>query len=79
MDLISLTEAAALLQPALGNVSAYNLLADWRRKKPTYRDRIFSPPRYAKVDRRIVYPRSEIQRIVREIDEKRRLPVELMV
>lgn len=79
MELISLTEAAALLQPALGNVNAFNLLADWRRQNPTYRDRIFSPPRYAKVEGRIVYPRSEILRVIREIDEKRRLPVELMV
>ncbi len=79
MELISLSEAAAMLQPFVGNVNAFNLLADWRRKHPTYRDRIFSPPRYAKVEGRIMYPRSEIMRVIREIEAKRRLPVELMV
>ncbi len=78
MELINLSEAAAMLQPFVGNVNASNLFVDWRRKNPTYRDRIFSPPRYAKVEGCIMYPQSEIMQIIREIEAKRRLPVELM-
>ena len=79
MDMISISEAAALLQPAVGHLNAYNLLADWRRSKPCYRDRVFSPPRYAKYEGRIAYPRSEIHRVIREVEEKRRLPAGMMV
>jgi hypothetical protein len=66
-NLISIAEAAAALQPLLGQLDAVNLLADWRRKRPNYRQRVDNPPRYCKSEAGIRYPRSEIRRVAEEI------------
>jgi hypothetical protein len=63
-ELISAVEAAGLLQPALGQLNAYNWLNDLRRANPVYRQRVLSPPRWCEHEGRIKYPRAEIDRLV---------------
>lgn len=65
--LISMVEAAALLQPFIGHINALNLLSDWRRNKPRYRTRLTNPPRSVKHAGVVKYPRSEIERAIREL------------
>jgi hypothetical protein len=66
-DLISITEAAALIQPFLEGLNANNWLSDMRRVAPVYRARVLTPPRWIKHESRITYPKSEIVRLVDEI------------
>ncbi len=44
LELISLVDAAALLQPFIGDINALNLLSDWRRNRHWYRKRLINPP-----------------------------------
>jgi hypothetical protein len=67
LDLISITEAAAFLQPFLGDLSAINWLADMRRLKAVYRDRVFNRPKWCRHEGRIKYPRTEMKRLVDEL------------
>ena len=56
-----------MLQPVLGELKALNLLTDWRRPKRHYRQRLENPPRHCKHKGVIKYPRSEVERAIREI------------
>ena len=44
VELLSIVEAAALIQPHLDGVNAANQLADWRRVSASYRRRLATPP-----------------------------------
>lgn len=65
--LISLVEAAALIQPFVSDINAFNLLTDWRRKSPRYVERVKTVPRFEKIGGKIAYRRSELNRIIREL------------
>lgn len=67
VDLLTISEAAGLLQPHLGRLTAVYWLTDMRRSKPVYRIRVFSPPKYVKFDGSIKYPRTEVERVIREL------------
>lgn len=67
MTLISMPEAAALLQPFLGDLNAMNLLTDWRRREPRYRPRVLRKPLFVTIRGAIKYPKDEIVRVIREI------------
>jgi hypothetical protein len=66
--LIDLITAAAMLQPHVGTLNAGNWLADMRRKKHFYRPRVFTAPLCWKHGGRIMYPRAEMVRLIREIE-----------
>jgi hypothetical protein len=72
-ELITPVEAAAVLQPALGQLNAYNWLNDLRRADPVYRQRVLSPPRWCEHEGRIKYPRAEIERLLEEIEIVKRM------
>jgi len=68
LELISLVDAAALLQPFIGDINALNLLSDWRRNRPRYRKRLINPPPPSvKHDGVVKYPPSEIERGIRDL------------
>ena len=67
IELISIVDAAVMLQPFIGELNALNLLVDWRRKKPRYRKRLHNPPRGRKREGVVRYPRSEIERAIQEL------------
>jgi hypothetical protein len=72
-DLIGIVEAAAILQPAIGELNACNWLTDLRRAHPVYRQRVFSPPRWCEHCGRIKYPRGEIERLLEEVEAVKRM------
>lgn len=68
--IISMSDAAAMIQPFLSDINAFNILVDWRRKEPRYRSRILKPPRFLKGSGRsgaVKYPKSEIDRVIKEM------------
>lgn len=67
LELISIVDAAAMLQPFIGELNALNLLTDWRRNRPRYRKRLLNPPRGCKHEGVVRYSRSEIERAIREL------------
>jgi hypothetical protein len=74
-ELISIVEAATLLQPHVPDINALNLLSDWRRVRSSYRSRLKNPPRSVRHGGVVKYPRSEIERAIREILEFRSRPL----
>lgn len=66
-ELLTISEAAGLLQPHLGKLTAVYWLTDMRRASPCYRQRVFTPPTFVKDDGLIKYPRSEIERLIHEL------------
>ena len=72
-ELMSICEAAAILQPVVGELNAHNWLADMRRVKPVYRARVFAEPTWLRHNGRIMYPRSEILRLIDELVLRRAL------
>lgn len=65
--LISFAQAAALLQPILGELSAGGILTDWRRREPRYHKRVVTKPRFVRRKGRVKYPRAEIERVIVEL------------
>lgn len=65
--LLSIVEAAAILQPFIGDLNAMNLLGDWRRRRPHYRQRLLRPPLAITIKGVVKYPKSEIERAIREM------------
>ena len=70
--LLTLIQAAALLEPHLGRTNASNWLADTRRAKAHYRDREVRPPVPVKHDGRLHYTVEEIDRVVGEFKAARK-------
>jgi len=68
VNTISISEAAAILQPFAGDISAVNLLTEWRRKASTYRRRIDNPPLAIKQNGRICYSRADILHAALEME-----------
>lgn len=66
-DLLGITDAAALLQPHLGELNAGNWLTDLRRTNPVYHKRVYTPPTFEKHNGVIKYRRSEIERLIHEL------------
>jgi hypothetical protein len=65
--LLTLIQAAALLEPHLGRTNPINWLADTRRAKPHYWDRGVRPPVPVIHDRRLHYTLEEIDRVISEL------------
>lgn len=70
--LLTLIQAAALLEPHLGRTNPINWLADTRRAKSHYRDRGVKPPVPVLHDRRLHYTVGEIERVIGELAAKRK-------
>jgi len=67
VELISIVDAAMMLQPFIGELNALHLLVDWRRKKPRYRKRLHKPPRGCTHEGVVRYDRAEIERAIQEL------------
>lgn len=65
--LLTLIQAAALLEPHLGWTNPMNWLADTRRAKSHYRDLGVRPPVPVIHGRRLHYTVEEIERVVSEL------------
>jgi hypothetical protein len=65
--LLTLIQAAALLEPHLGGVNPINWLADTRRAKAHYRDLSVRAPVPAIHNRRLHYTVEEIERVIEEL------------
>lgn len=72
--LLTLVQAAALLEPHLGRVNPINWLADTRRAKSHYRNLGVKPPVPVIHDRRLHYTVDEIDRVIGELARVRRSP-----
>lgn len=70
--LLTLIQAAALLEPHLGQVNPINWLADTRREKSFYRDLGIKPPVPVIHNRRLHYTVEEIDRVIRELSRKKK-------
>jgi hypothetical protein len=66
--LVSLSEAAAMVQPFLDGLSGFLWLTDLRRSNKRYQKRVRRPPVWCRVAGRVFYPIEEIKRIVAELD-----------
>lgn len=71
-DLITTAEAAALLQPFFGKISAHYLLVDMRRTVPVRTRWPFPPPKPIKKGRKVFYRRRDILTRVAALEAKRR-------
>jgi hypothetical protein len=69
--LLTLIQAAALLEPHLGRTNPMNWLADTRRAKSHYRDLGVKPPVPVIHDRRLHYTEAEIERVIGELATRR--------
>jgi hypothetical protein len=65
--LLTLIQAAALLEPHLGGTNPMNWLADTRRAKPHYRVFGVRPPVPVIHNRRLHYTVEEIARVIAEL------------
>jgi hypothetical protein len=64
---LTIVEAAARLQPHLGNKNATYWLTDMRRTEPVYVRRVFNNPTWVKDKGVIKYAESEIDRVIEEL------------
>lgn len=73
--LLTLMEAAAMLDSQLKPTNAMNWLADMRRAEAHYRDRGVTAPECVKHNGRWHYPIEEIERVIDElIAAKKKVP-----
>ena len=67
IDLMSIAEAAATVQPFMGDLKAMNLPTDWRRRRPSLRRGLLRPVLSLTLRHIVKYPKTEIERAIREM------------
>ena len=76
-DLVDTVTAAAMLQPHVAPLNSANWLTDMRRGQSNYRRIVLSLPQYLKYEGRIHYPKTEIERMIGQIQYVRNSPLTL--